>query len=317
MSGPKPTVICLMGPTASGKTAIALELHAALPVDIVSVDSSQVYREMNIGTAKPTPVELARAPHRLIDIRDPLESYSAAQFCTDALDEIRKIFARGRTPLLVGGTMFYFRALEFGLSDVPAADPEVRRTLSEEARRVGWTAMHDRLRAIDPVRAARINPNDPQRIQRALEIHLLTGRMPSEFAGTAAPSADYRLVKIALWPSDRTVLHKRIAQRFHEMLERGFIAEVEALYRRGDLNEALPSMRTVGYRQAWNYLTGMVDYNEMTTQAIAATRQLAKRQLTWLRRYPEVQRVDCASAPPVREVIEIARRVTVGQGSQL
>lgn len=310
MSQPaRPLAICLMGPTASGKTAIALALRDALPVEIISVDASQVYRGMDIGTAKPTPEEQARAPHRLIDIRDPAERYSAAEFREDALREMEAIVAAGRVPLLVGGTMFYFQALEYGLSDLPSADPEVRRHITEDAERSGWPNLHARLAAIDPEAAARIRPTDPQRIQRALEIHAVTGQPPSTLRRAPRASAPYRFVKIGLWPDRRAALHARIAHRFAVMLERGLLSEVEALYRRGDLDVAQPSMRTVGYRQVWHYLTGVVDYNQMTEQAIAATRQLAKRQLTWLRRYPDVRFLDCSDAPPTDAAVEYVRRV--------
>ncbi|HEY8553576.1 MAG TPA: tRNA (adenosine(37)-N6)-dimethylallyltransferase MiaA [Burkholderiales bacterium] len=308
---PLPLAICLMGPTASGKTALALELHERFPVEIVSVDSSQVYRGMDIGTAKPTAAEQARAPHRLIDIRDPAETYSAAEFRSDALREMRAITAAGRIPLLVGGTMFYFRALEFGLSDLPSADPAVRAMLLEEARRFGWPALHARLAAVDPESARRIDPHDAQRIQRALEIHAVTGQAPSVVARAASPKpAGYRFFKIALWPEDRAALHARIAERFRRMLEHGLIEEVERLYQRGDLDPRLPALRTVGYRQVWSYLTNRVNYNEMVEQSIAATRQLAKRQLTWLRRYPDVQRVDCSGVLPLRAVMDLVQRST-------
>lgn len=306
-----------MGPTASGKTALAMALREQFPVDIVSVDSSQVYRGMDIGTAKPSREELARAPHRLIDIRDPAESYSAADFCVDAVREIETIIAAGRIPLLVGGTMFYFRALEYGLSDLPSADPDVRAGLREEGERLGWSALHARLATIDPQRAQRIDPNDAQRIQRALEIYAITGRKPSELGKSGNLTPVYRFEKIALWPNDRAVLHARIAARFDEMLKRGLIDEVERLMRRGDLTPTLPSVRTVGYRQVWHYLTQLVNYNEMIEQAIAATRQLAKRQLTWLRRYPEVQYQDCSGDLPIRTVVDVVRRITARQGSQL
>jgi tRNA dimethylallyltransferase len=301
-----------MGPTASGKTALALELHARFPVEIVSVDSSQVYRDMDIGTAKPTPAERARAPHRLIDIRDPRQAYSAAEFCTDALREMRDVTAAGKIPLLVGGTMFYFHALEHGLSDLPSADAQVRERLTEEARAAGWATLHARLQQIDPQSAARIDRNDAQRIQRALEIHTLTGKAPSAIAREAAraPTA-YRLYKLALWPGDRAVLHARIEQRFAQMLKHGLVEEVEVLYRRGDLHPGLPSVRTVGYRQVWSYLTGEVNYNEMTERSIAATRQLAKRQLTWLRRYQGLHRVDCTGTLPVAEIAELVSRSTI------
>ena len=298
MTSESPPVIFLMGPTAAGKTALALALHDVLPVEIISVDSSQVYRGMDIGTAKPTPAELARAPHRLIDIRDPAQAYSAAEFCDDARREMEAIARAGRIPLLVGGTMFYFRALEFGLSDLPSADPDTRARLSEEAATVGWPALHQRLRSVDPDAAAQIHPNDAQRIQRALEIHALTGQPASRLGGTRLHAElPYQLVKIALWPQDRARLHARIESRFRAMLEQNFLAEVEHLYRRGDLTPELPSVRTVGYRQAWKYLTGEVNYNEMINQALAATRQFAKRQITWLRSYPEVRAFDIDTTP--------------------
>jgi tRNA dimethylallyltransferase len=284
----QPTVILLMGPTATGKTRLALFLHEHLPVDIVSVDASQVYRGMDIGTAKPTPEEQARAPHRLIDIRDPAETYSVAEFRADALREMEDITRCGRIPLLVGGTMFYFRALEFGLSNLPSADADVRARLGEEAAITGWPALHARLSARDPATAARINPRDAQRIQRALEILELTGEAPSALNRRAPPEPPpYRFVRVTLIPQNRAWLHDRIGRRFHAMVELGLVAEVENLYKRGDLSLNIPSMRTVGYRQVWQYLTGRITYNQMTEQAIAATRQLAKRQLTWLRRYRE------------------------------
>ncbi len=282
----QPSAIFLMGPTASGKTPLAMFLHEHLPVDLVSVDASQVYRGMDIGTAKPTAQEQARAPHRLIDIRDPTEPYSAADFCADALREMQDITRRGRIPLLVGGTMFYFRALEFGLSSLPSADAEVRARLSDEAAKAGWATLHAQLALQDPEAAARINPNDAQRIQRALEIIELTGETPSALNKRTPPApAPFNFVRVALVPGDRVWLHQRIAKRFESMLELGRVAEVEALYRRSDLSPALPSVRTVGYRQIWNYLTGQLTYNQMVEQAVAASRQLAKRQLTWLRRY--------------------------------
>jgi tRNA dimethylallyltransferase len=281
-----PTAILLMGPTAAGKTDLALFLHEHLPVDIISVDSSQVYRGMDIGTAKPTAEQRARAPHRLIDIRDPAEPYSAAEFCTDALREMNEIVSRGRIPLLVGGTMFYFRAFEGGLSQLPSADPEVRKQLRAQAENEGWATLHARLASRDPQAAARISVNDTQRIQRALELIALTGKTPTELNRLTPPALPpFNFTRLALVPGDRAWLHSRIAKRFHAMLELGLVGEVETLYRRGDLSTLLPSVRTVGYRQVWNYLTGQVTYNEMAEQAIAATRQLAKRQLTWLRQY--------------------------------
>ena len=290
-------VIFLMGPTAAGKTALALALHAEFPVDIVSVDSSQVYRGMDVGTAKPTLAEQAKAPHRLIDIRDPADPYSAAEFGVDALQEISKIIHAGRIPLLVGGTMFYFHALEYGLAPLPSANQEIRERLHEESRHTGWAHLHERLRALDPDAAARIDPNDAQRIQRALEVVELTGR-PSSHWHTKTPDAviPYDLIKIGIYPRERQQLHDRIASRFDRMLNQGLVAEVERLRERGDLTPELPSMRTVGYRQVWQYLTGLVNYNEMIQRGVAATRQLAKRQLTWLRKYRGVHYLDGDSA---------------------
>jgi len=308
----RPLAICLMGPTASGKTAIALALHEMFPVEIVSVDASQVYRGMDIGTAKPTAAELARAPHRLIDIRDPTEAYSAAQFRDDALREMRDIGASGKIPLLVGGTMFYFRALEYGLSSLPSAAPDVRKQIGEEGRLRGWPAMHARLVTIDPETAQRLDPNDAQRIQRALELYSVTGCPPSQLTRREKPvPAPYRFWKIGIWPDERANLHERIAARFHHMLERGLINEVEGLYRRGDLDASLPSMRTVGYRQIWAYLTRRINYIEMVNEAVAATRQLAKRQITWLRRYPDLRRVDGDTAGILDDVTALVRRVAI------
>jgi tRNA dimethylallyltransferase len=303
-----PPAIFLMGPTAIGKTALAIALHEVLPVEIISVDSSQVYRGMDIGTAKPTKAEQARVPHRLIDIRNPEQAYSAAEFCADALREMNAVTAMGRIPLLVGGTMFYFHALEFGLSNLPSADPDLRARLGDEAARLGWPALHRRLQAIDPDSAERIHPNDAQRIQRALEIHELTGQPPSVLGQTEERAAlPYRVVKVALWPRDRQALHARIAGRFATMLEQGFLTEVEQLYRRGGLNDSMPSVRTVGYRQIWEYLTGKVNYSEMNDKAVAATRQFAKRQMTWLRRYPDVHAFDVGDRPPEKECLEYLR----------
>jgi tRNA dimethylallyltransferase len=297
-----PPAIFLMGPTAAGKTALALELHDTFPLEIISVDSSQVYRGMDIGTAKPTSTEQARAPHRLIDIRDPAQSYSAAEFCSDAAREMEAITRQGRIPLLVGGTMFYFHALEFGLSDLPSADPEIRERLNAAAAQKGWEELHRRLQAVDPESATRIHPNDTQRIQRALEIYELTGQSMSELASARQRILlPYRLIKIALWPQDRNTLHARIETRFQDMLEQGFLSEVEKLYARGDLKPTMPSVRTVGYRQLWEYLTGKINYSEMFEQALAATRQFAKRQVTWLRSYPDIHTFDSSDSLPVRE----------------
>lgn len=296
-----------MGPTASGKTDLAVELVRRLPCSIISVDSALVYREMDIGTAKPGPELLAEAPHRLIDILDPAESYSAARFRSDALREIEAIRAGGGIPLLVGGTMLYFHALATGLSDLPAADPVVRARLEAELAADGLAALHARLARVDPESARRIHPNDPQRIQRALEVWELTGRPLSalwaEHAATK-PGMEAAAVSIALAPARRPVLHERIERRFHAMLAAGFEAEVERLRRRGDLHPGLPSMRSVGYRQVWSYLEGRIDHGEMVERGVAATRQLAKRQITWLRGWPGVNWVDSLGSNPLEEVLK-------------
>ncbi len=280
-----PTVIFIMGPTAAGKTDLAIECVEQLNGELISVDSALVYREMNIGTAKPDAETLARAPHKLIDIIDPKESYSAANFREDALNEIEATLKRGKTPILVGGTMLYYKALQEGLSELPAADEAVRLQLEADANASGWQAMHDRLAVIDPVSAQRIHPNDPQRIQRALEVFEISGKTLTDFWQQQTSQAlPYNLIKIAFFPQNRDLLKQRIAQRFYQMLELDFIDEVETLRARGDLNLDLPSMRCVGYRQVWEYLDGLMSYEEMSERAIIATRQLAKRQLTWLRK---------------------------------
>jgi tRNA dimethylallyltransferase len=300
-----PPVLCLMGPTASGKTALAIALHDRLPLDIISVDASQVYRGMDIGTAKPRPEELARAPHRLIDIRDPAEPYSAAEFCVEASREIGAIHAAGRLPLLVGGSMFYFRALEHGLSDLPSANPEIRARLSREAQQDGWPALHRRLAQCDPASAARIKPNDAQRLQRALEVIELTGRpMRRGNDAAARPRPPYSFIKLAICPAERRILHQHIAERFHAMLSAGLVAEVESLMRRMDLTPDLPAMRTVGYRQVLGYLSGALGYQEMVEKGIIATRQLAKRQLTWLRADRELQWLDTHDPVLVRSALD-------------
>lgn len=281
---PRLTVLFLMGPTASGKTALAVELVRRLPFEIISVDSAQVYREMDIGTAKPD-VETRRiAPHRLVDIRDPAEAYSAGQFRADALREIAAIQAAGHIPLLVGGTMLYFRALERGLAELPTADPALRARLAAERAEQGGAALHARLARLDPAAAVRIHPADSQRIQRALEVYELTGRPLTELCAVSRnESLPFRIVKWIVAPANRQVLHERIKQRFQLMLAQGFVAEVERLRRRGDLNPDAPSMRAVGYRQVWAYLDGRLDETAMVERGIIATRQYAKRQLTWLR----------------------------------
>jgi tRNA dimethylallyltransferase len=285
-----PPIICLMGPTASGKTDLAFSLVDKLPCDIVSVDSAMIYKGMDIGTAKPSQAQLASAPHRLIDILDPSETYSAGQFCLDAHREIQSIWAKGRIPLLVGGTMMYFHALQQGLSPLPQADANVRKMLAQEADRLGWPALHQRLVEIDPVVGQRIDINDKQRIQRALEIYELTEKPPSDAFKQANPlfPAD-QFFSIALMLQDRQVLHGRIAQRFKEMLDKGLIEEVQKLRQREDLSADMPSLKTVGYRQVWAYLAGDLNAHEMKEKAVTATRQLAKRQLTWLKSWSHVQ----------------------------
>ncbi|NYH22497.1 tRNA (adenosine(37)-N6)-dimethylallyltransferase MiaA [Paraburkholderia bryophila] len=299
---------CLLGPTASGKTAAALALAARRPVEIISVDSALVYREMDIGTAKPTADELAVAPHHLIDIVDPTDAYSAAQFRADTLRLTGEIHARGRLPLLVGGTMLYYKALTQGLNDLPAADADVRATLDADAAREGWPAMHARLAAIDSVTAARLAPNDSQRIQRALEVFILTGQPMSVLLAAPtrvdAAAAQWRFMPIALEPSDRSWLHARIETRFDAMLTGGFIDEVVKLRERGDLSPEMPSMRCVGYRQVWEYLDGAVDYPTMRDKGVFATRQLCKRQLTWLRGMTERVVVDCCDPHATARVLD-------------
>ena len=270
-------------PTASGKTDLAIQLRQQLPVEVISVDSALIYRSMDIGTAKPSKAELALAPHRLIDICDPAESYSAANFRTDALREMQEISAQGKIPLLVGGTMLYYKALLEGLSPLPSADEKVRSEIEAKATLIGWAGLHQELCKIDPISAQRINPNDSQRINRALEVFYLTGKTLTELTAQKGEALPYDILQFAIAPEQREVLHLRIEQRFHKMIELGFQQEVEKLYRRPDLNENLPSIRCVGYRQMWEYLRGDYDHDEMVFRGICATRQLAKRQITWLR----------------------------------
>ena len=292
----RPTVIFLMGPTASGKTALAIELAKRLPCDIISVDSALVYRGMDIGTAKPTAAEQAQAPHRLLDLIDPTEAYSAADFRRDALREIESIVAQGRIPLLVGGTMLYYKALLEGLSPLPAADPLIRQAIETEAEQIGWDALHAQLQQIDPVSAARIHPNDPQRLSRALEVYRISGKTLTELTQTKGEQLPYRTLQFAIAPSDRELLRQRIAERYKLMLVQGFEQEVRALYQRGDLNADLPSIRCVGYRQMWEYLDGQLSYDEMVYRGIVATCQLAKRQMTWLRGWQNVTWLETGAA---------------------
>ena len=305
-----PPAIFLMGPTAAGKTDVAVALCERLPCEIINVDSALIYRGMDIGTAKPDAALLARAPHRLIDIRDPAQAYSAAEFRVDALRHMHEIRGAGRIPLLVGGTMLYFKVLMEGLAALPEADPALRAQIAEEAARLGWPHIHTLLASVDPETAARLNPNDPQRLQRALEVYRLTGVPLSEWhrrqrdAGRqpapppGVPDIDaYTLWQFAVAPRDRAVLHQRIALRFQAMLEGGFLDEVAALYQRGDLHPGLPAIRAVGYRQAWEYLAGTIGREDMVARGIAATRQLAKRQFTWLRGWPALRWLHPEDAP--------------------
>ena len=312
-----PLAVAIMGPTASGKTAAALAIARQIPSEIISVDSALIYRGMDIGTAKPTPEELASVPHHLIDIIEPTESYSVAQFSADTLRLVADIGARGKLPLLVGGTMMYFKGLTDGLDDLPTANAELRVVIEEEAARIGWPAMHDKLRARDPVTAERLAPNDAQRINRALEIIELSGRPMSELLAKRAKTVlPFDLLSFALEPSDRAVLHGRIATRFDQMLgtsdDSGIVAEVAGLRARGDLHPHLPSMRCVGYRQAWDYLDSTIDRPALRETGIIATRQLAKRQLTWLRSMPDRVVIDCLANNTADAMLaQIATRSTV------
>ena len=279
----KAKIISLMGPTASGKTAFAMELYDKYPIDIISVDSALIYRGMDIGSAKPTKQEQQKYPHKLIDICDPAESYSAANFRHDAIEEIEKSLSNGRTPLLVGGTMLYFKALIDGLSPLPAADSDIRQQIEEKANKLGWQAIHEELKKVDPVSAQRIHPNDPQRLNRALEVYLISGKSLTELTQESGEALPYDIIQLAIMPEDRAELHQRIEQRFLQMLDQGFEEEVKTLMQRSDLHTNLPSIRCVGYRQMWEYLNGDTSYDEMVFKGICATRQLAKRQITWLR----------------------------------
>jgi len=277
-----------MGPTASGKTALAMALQDALPCDIVSVDSALIYRDMDIGTAKPTKDELADYPHRLINLRDASESYSAADFCRDALAEIAEIRSKNRIPLLVGGTMMYFKSLIEGISPLPTANAEVREKIETEANEFGWQVMHEKLAEVDPISAERIHPNDPQRLTRALEVYRLTGNTLTQLTQIKGDKLAGNVLQLAITPEERSTLHERIALRYQQMIDLGFEQEVAKLKSRDDLHQDLPSIRCVGYRQMWQYLEGECDHDEMVFRGICATRQLAKRQLTWLRNWPNL-----------------------------
>ncbi len=305
-----PPAIFLMGPTASGKTALSVQLAQKLNAEIISVDSALVFKGMDIGTAKPTLEERAGIQHHLIDILDPAESFSTGAFREQALSLMAEITARGKLPLLVGGTMLYFNALYHGLAVLPTADAQLRAELDAEFQQLGKHAMHEQLQAIDPVAAARIHPNDPQRVQRALEVYRITGKSMTQLHQQAkADSLPYQQIKLIMAPNERAVLHDKIAHRFKQMLQRGFVKEVQALYERGDLTEKMPSVRAVGYRQVWAYLSGEMDAKMMQEKGIIATRQLAKRQFTWLRRETEAQLLNSQDS----QVFELAYAIVQRQ----
>jgi tRNA dimethylallyltransferase len=299
-----PPALFLMGPTASGKTDLAIELCENLPCEIISVDSALIYRGMDIGTAKPTAEEIKKTPHKLIDILDPKQSYSVAAFRKDALLAMQSITARGNIPLLVGGTMMYYKALIDGLSPLPESDQSVREIIQAQAEESGWQALHQQLAQIDPTSAKRIHPNDPQRLIRALEVYQLTNSSMTDLMATKSAPIPYNIKQFCIAPDDRKILHQRIAQRFQFMVDKGFQLEVEKLKDRGDLHLDLPSIRCVGYRQMWQYLDGDYDFNEMRDKSIAATRQLAKRQLTWLRGWENLHSLDTFSPNNLSKVIK-------------
>lgn len=308
MADTRPWAIFLMGPTAAGKTDTAMALHERLGHELISVDSAMVYRGMDIGSAKPSAAELARAPHHLIDIRDPAEPYSAADFRVDAFSLMRQISAAGRVPLLVGGTMLYYKRLVEGVANLPSADPSIRQRLEAQWQAEGLISLHKQLAEVDAVSAQRIHPNDPQRLMRALEVYFASGRPMSELWAEQQPETfPWRVLSIALAPSDRSLLHQRIAQRFEVMLGEGLINEVAALKKRNDLHLGLPAMKSVGYRQVWEYLEGEYDYATLVERGVIATRQLAKRQLTWLRSWPELNWVDSQRSDALDQVLKLVR----------
>ena len=305
---PLPPAIFIMGPTASGKTALACALYDELPCELISVDSALVYKDMNIGTAKPTAEELAQYPHHLIDIRDPSQPYSAADFREDVLQIMAEVTARGKIPVLVGGTMLYFKFLLEGAADLPEADEAVRKQIEEEAAEKGWPAIHEQLAQVDPESAARLNPNDPQRVQRALEVYRVTGKTLTEhWAQQQQKSIPYQVIQFAICPKERKTLHERIELRFGQMLKEGFVDEVRALYQRGDLHENLPAIRAVGYRQVWEYLDGQLSYDDMIFKGVVATRQLAKRQVTWLRSWQNLNWLESEDPDLVKTALSILK----------
>ena len=298
-----------MGPTASGKTNLAIDLLSHLEFEIISVDSAMIYRGMDIGTAKPSALILKQAPHRLIDTHDPGEVYSAAEFRSDAIRAIEEIFNNGRIPLLVGGTMLYFHVLQQGIATLPMANPLIREQLKKDLKDFGLKKLHERLSGVDPIAAQRIHPNDPQRILRALEVFQISGKTLTKLQRTPTLSSlPYLFINIALLPSDRNLLYKAIVTRFQTMLDLGFIEEVEKLFKRGDLHANLPAIRTVGYRQIWNYLLNTISYNEMQDRAIIATRQLAKRQLTWLRSWPDLKLLVSHDKENVKKIMALLKK---------
>jgi tRNA dimethylallyltransferase len=304
-------LICIAGPTASGKSAAARAIAQRWPVEIINVDSATIYRGMDIGTAKPTAQERTEITHHLLDILDPADSYSVASFRRDALQCVQDIQSRGRLPLLVGGTMMYFKALRDGLNNLPAADPEIRKALEARAAAEGWPAMHDWLKTIDPLTAQRLSPNDSQRVGRALEIWQISGQPMSALLGATQPADEpVATITVSLEPLERSLLHARIAERFDQMLELGLVTEVQALHARGDLHPGLPSIRCVGYRQLWSMLAGELDLKQAREHAISATRQLAKRQITWLRSQPNRHLIDACSPNAIDQVVQTIAEFT-------
>ena len=307
----KTTIVCLAGPTAAGKSAATLALAARWPIEVVNVDSATIYRGMDIGTAKPSAAEQQQVRQHLLDIRDPVESYSAAEFRHDTLRLIAEIVQRGRIPLLCGGTMLYYKALREGLNELPQADAAIRATIDAQAQQLGWPELHRQLGEFDPPSAQRLAPNDSQRIQRAIEIYRITGRTLSALLATERIKSDshYDYITVSLEPSDRLALHARIARRYEQMLENGLLAEVQTLHGRPDLHTGLPSMRCVGYRQLWDYLDGKTSLDDAIARAVAATRQLAKRQLTWLRAQPQRQVIDCLAPDAATRALDAVSRI--------